>query len=126
MAEGIWEQAVETYLAIDRGVFLNPQYLIGEPGVWEANPDFLALSFPDKTVWMVEVTKAPRHSLFQKISSFEVDYAPRIRDQLVRHTVIPSDGPWEIGLWLFVPRDWQADMEERLRKANVGKSDVTP
>ncbi len=28
-----WEEAVETYLAIDRGVFLNPQYLIGEPGV---------------------------------------------------------------------------------------------
>jgi hypothetical protein len=56
MAENIREQAVETYLAIDRGLFLNPQYLIGTPGEWEANPDFLAICFPDKTVWMVEVT----------------------------------------------------------------------
>ena len=35
MAGDIWEQAVETYLCMDRGLFLNPQYLIGTPGVWE-------------------------------------------------------------------------------------------
>jgi hypothetical protein len=43
----IREQAVKIYLAMDRGLFLNPQYLIGTPGEWEANPDFLALEFPE-------------------------------------------------------------------------------
>jgi len=126
MAEGFWEQAVETYLAIDRGVFLNPQYLIGEPGIWEANTDFLALCFPDKTAWMVEVTKTPSSRLFGKLSTFEIDYSPRIRDQLTRHAVITAESRWDIGLWLFVPRDWQTRIKERSREANIGKFLVTP
>ncbi len=85
MAERMWEQAVETYLSINRGIFLNPQYLIGQPGVWEANPDFLALDFPAKTAWMVEVTISPT-GLYIKISNFEAEYAPRIREQLARES----------------------------------------
>jgi hypothetical protein len=106
LAEEMWEQAVEKYLALDRGLFLNPQYLIGEPGVWEANPDFLAISFPENMVWMVEVTKTPGPRLFGKVSSFEQDYSWRIREQLVGHKIIrEAEGPssWTIGLWIFAP-----------------------
>ncbi|MCR6733392.1 MAG: hypothetical protein NVV83_04560 [Afipia sp.] len=56
MAEGFWEQAVENYLKADRGMFLNGQYLIGEPNGWKAEPDFLAINFPNNEIWVVEVT----------------------------------------------------------------------
>ncbi|MGO9430784.1 hypothetical protein [Rhodoblastus sp.] len=106
MAGDIWEQAVETFLAMDRGMFVNPQYLIGTPNVWEANPDFMALAFPEKTAWMVEVTKRPRASLFDKIRDFEKDYAPRIRHQLQSMDVIRESvsEEWKIGLWIFAPK----------------------
>jgi hypothetical protein len=124
----IWEQAVETYLAMDRGIFLNPQYLIGEPNVWEANPDFLALEFPEKRVWMVEVTKAPRVGLFDKIKKFEVDYAPRIKAQLEIHKVVQSEseiGGWAIGLWIFAPQATLASLETRMLTAAVKARKVT-
>ena len=125
----IWEQAVETYLAMDRGIFLNPQYLIGTPGEWEACPDFLALEFPERRAWMVEVTKAPRTTLFNKISGFEGEYVPRIRAQLVSHNVVPSEShvdDWAIGLWVFAPERTVANLERRMEEAGVGTRKITP
>ena len=129
MAGDFWEQAVETYLAIDRGLFLNPQYLIGTPGEWEANPDFLAVAFPDSTVWMVEVTKSPRGSLFGKIDNFEREYARRIKEQLRKHLVIRGDeawAEWAIGLWIFAPATALPKLEDRMGAAGVQKWLVTP
>jgi hypothetical protein len=129
MASDIWEQAVETYLAIDRGLFLNPQYLIGTPNVWEANPDFLALVFPEKVAWMVEVTKAPRSALFDKVRDFERDYAPRIRDQLEKSGVIrrpqSGDDTWAIGLWVFAPEATLPRIQQAMERAGVHKHCVT-
>ena len=125
MAENFWEQGVEIYLAIDRGVFISPQYLIGEPKGWKAYADFLALSFPDRTAWMVEVTTNPAKKLSDKVSQFEAEYSPRIRNQLVEHKVLSADAGWQIGLWPFVPEAWEAQVEEWLRKANVAKYRVT-
>ncbi|MBV9747420.1 MAG: hypothetical protein JO157_01275 [Acetobacteraceae bacterium] len=128
MAGDFWEQAVETYLALDRWLFLNPQYLIGTPGVWEANPDFLAVAFPDNTVWMVEVTKSPRGSLFGKIDSFEHEYVPKIKDQLREHRVIRGDeawAEWAVGLWIFAPDTALSKLESRMRAAGVQKWLVT-
>jgi len=122
LAEGFWEQAVETYLALDRGLFLNPQYLIGEPGVWEAYPDFLAISFPENIVWMVEVTKTPSAGLFNKLSAFEKDYSWRIREQLVRHRIIRGEGDsinWTIGVWIVAPQAALPKLENRLKAAGV-------
>jgi len=121
MAGDIWEQAVETYLAMDRGLFLNPQYLIGTPNVWEANPDFMALAFPEKTAWMVEVTKRPRVSLFNKIRDFEKEYFPRIRHQLQGMDVI-HDGvaaEWKIGLWIFAPKMELEKLKSKAQKCSV-------
>jgi hypothetical protein len=129
MAEGFWEQATETYLAIDRGLFLNPQYLIGTPGRWEANPDFLAINFPENIVWMVEVTKAPSKRLFGKIDQFEQEYVPRIKDQLLQHRVIRGENPWDewvVGLWVFVPAAAKRKLEDRMQSAGVPKFQVTP
>ncbi len=124
MAGDIWEQAVETYLATDRGLFLNPQYLIGTPGVWEANPDFLAIAFPDRAIWMVEVTKSPRGGLYGKIEAFEGEYAPKIRDQMQLHRVVHEENPWaewSVGLWIFAPEAALSALEARISRGGVQK-----
>jgi hypothetical protein len=113
---------------MDRGLFLNPQYLIGTPGVWEANPDFLALEFPEGRVWMVEVTKGPRINLLNKIRTFESDYAPRIKEQLEKHKVVHSEShanEWAIGLWVFAPQTALTNLESRIQAAGVKTSKVT-
>ena len=127
MAGDIWEQAVETYLALDRGMFLNPEYLVGTPNLWESYADFLALDFPNRRVWMVEVTKAPRTGLFAKINAFNEEYAPKIREQLQRLNVISGDDPdgWTIGLWVFAPGTTVASLKNRLQTAGVQMADVT-
>lgn len=107
MANDFWEQAVETFLTIDRGLFVNPQYVIGKPGSWEASADFLALEFPASQAWMVEVTRSPGPGLKAKVVSFANDYEHRIRSQLERHLVKPSAEEWDIGLWLFAPNQAQ-------------------
>src|SRR5580658_7920304 len=101
MTDGdILELAVETYLAADRGVFLNPDYLVGTANVWEARADFLALDFPNRQAWMVEVTKAPK--LSDKINKFDGEYATRIMEQLEKNQRIrvgSAADEWQIGLW---------------------------
>jgi hypothetical protein len=47
MAENVYEQVVETYLTMEREVFLHPQYLLGGKE-WNAAPDFLAIFFKKK------------------------------------------------------------------------------
>ncbi len=91
-----------TYLTWDRGLFVNPQYQIGEQKVWEASADFLALDFGTGEAWMVEVTRAPAR-LGNKIAQFEAEYAPRIEQQLIDHNVTCSQGKWKVGLWVFCP-----------------------
>ncbi|MGO9848866.1 MAG: hypothetical protein ACLPKT_20380 [Methylocella sp.] len=125
MAGDIWEQAVETYLAMDRWLFLNPEYFIGEPKVWESYADFLAICVPDKTAWMVEVTKRAA-GLRDKIEKFSKDYEGRIRKQLITAQIIPEgDTGWKIGFWAFVPRDGCKETEDRLRKAALQVFKVT-
>ncbi len=109
-----WELAVETYLAMDRSLFLNPQYVIGEPGRWEASADFLALDFQDNRAWMIEVTKAPGKGLLKKIVDFEVEYEKRIRSQLTEDKVINREkdaSEWKIGLWIFAPEKFKLRLE---------------
>ncbi len=127
MAEGVWEQLVETYLAIDRGCFLNPQYIVEGPEKWRAEPDFLAVNFPDNEVWMVEVTKAP-YGLKGKISEFEKDYIPKIREQLIRHRVIrdiDADPKWTFGFWIFTIEKEKSWVEGALSAACIATSRVT-
>ncbi len=71
---------------------------------------------------MVEVTKAPSGSLFSKISSFEQDYIPRIKDQLQRHHVVRGDdawAEWTVGLWVFAPAVTLPGLKTRMQTANV-------
>jgi hypothetical protein len=125
MAGDIWEQATETCLAMDRGLFLNPEYLIGDPKSWESYADFLAIVFRDKTAWMVEVTKRAT-GLRDKIAKFSAEYENRIREQLKRDQVI-SESPkdWKIGFWAFVPKQDCEAIRERLRNANIAVFQVT-
>ena len=121
----VWEQIVETYLASNRGMFLNPQYLVGEKGNGVVSR-LLALDFPAKEAWMVEVTKTPREKLLGKIDQFTADLLPRIRDQLVRNEVILADAHWGIGCWVFTPRAWETRVKERMERAHIVKYLVTP
>lgn len=123
----IWEQAVETYLAMDRALFLNPQYVIGTPGEWEASADFLALVFLESAAWMVEVTKRPAGGLFNKISEFEEHYAPRISQQLKAAQIVPvGKTEWKIGFWVFSPKNTEAQIKARMAKAEVRYPNFTP
>jgi hypothetical protein len=113
---------------MDRGMFLNPQYLVGEPSVWTANPDFLALEFPERRAWMVEVSKYPQASLFNKIKMFKEEYVHRIRAQLENHKVLQRESSaddWSIGLWIFVPQTALAGLERRMQAADVEPRKVT-
>jgi hypothetical protein len=124
----IWEDAVETYLAMDRGLLLNPQYLIKDDNNWEACPDFLAIEFHKDTAWMVEVTKSPRKVLFEKISDFKKDYVPRILSQLKTHKIIrDSDNlsDWKIGFWIFVPGKDVETVKNEMEKAAIDPFEVT-
>ena len=124
----ILEQIVETYLTINRGTFVSPQYLVGEPKVWESNPDFVAISFSENIAWMVEVTRTPNRGLYDKITQFNEQYIPRIRKQLESHKVIRDwdEAHWNIGFWVFVPSKQKLAVENRLEKAGVLKKEVTP
>lgn len=78
---------------------------------------------------MVEVTKAPRVALLNKIRDFEKDYVPRIKEQLETHKVPRSENPaseWTIGLWVFAPKATLANLESRMQTAGVKTSKVTP
>jgi hypothetical protein len=126
MADDIWERAVETYLTIDRGLFLNPQYLIGAPNDWNACADLLAVEFCKRHAWMVEVTTAPGYRLFSKIKAFENEYVCRIRSQLERHKVITNEtSAWVIGLWIFAPRERLDYVKRRLDGAGIVTNRVT-
>jgi hypothetical protein len=111
----IHETVVRLYLTTKRSVFVNPQYLLGTP-INYIEIDFLALDFLKQQAWMVEVTSAPR--LEGKMSKFEIVYAPKIRDQLTQHRVIPAGG-WAIGLWLFVPQSEVLEQERLMLKHGI-------
>ena len=77
---------------------------------------------------MVEVTKAPRVALLNKIKDFEKDYVPRIKDQLETHKVLRSENTpieWTIGLWVFAPKATLANLDSRMLTAGVKTSKVT-
>lgn len=103
---GILELAVENYLGADRGIFLQPEYLIRTKDVWAARCDFLALDFSKRMVWMVEVSKDPK-GLSDKIAQFDNLYALRIKEQLEQFqgiTVGDQRDEWQIGFWIFGPK----------------------
>jgi hypothetical protein len=127
VAEGVYEQLVETYLCLDRSLFVNSQYLVGEHKIWEAYPDFLAIDFLKSQIWMVEVSKAPQGKMFEKIRHFETDYVHRIARQLAVHRVIRDDlSEWQVGFWAFVPKAEEAATRSRFVTANVPHYEVTP
>jgi hypothetical protein len=127
MADNL-EQLVETYLTINRGTFVSPQYLVGKPNVWESHLDFLAISFSENIVWMVEVTSSPSSKLYDKINTFNTEYKPRIQGQLEEHKVVRDWGNagWDIGFWIFVPKSQKIVVENRLESASVLRNEVTP
>jgi hypothetical protein len=124
-----WELGVETYLAMDRSLFLNPQYVIGEPGKWEASADFLGLDFRDNRAWMIEVTKAPGKGLLKKFSDFKAEYETRIRSQLTEDKVIDREkdaSEWRIGLWIFAPEKFRSRLETLATSHEVAEFLFTP
>jgi hypothetical protein len=103
-----WEQAVEHYLTVDRGIFVSPKYLVGERGGWERWPDFLAVDFRNRCVWTVEVTVGNGDNAVERAVTYDADYVPRIKAQLVANSVVtlPAENDWRewsFGFWLFAP-----------------------
>ena len=78
---------------------------------------------------MVEVTKTPAARLFNKISTFEQDYSPRIREQLMRHKIIRGEGDsnnWNIGLWILAPMAALPRLKNKAVAAGVESYQATP
>jgi hypothetical protein len=126
VAENVYEQVVETYLTMERDVFLHSQYPVGDKD-WNAAVDYLAIFFRKKIAWMVEVTRS-RGSFDSKISEFVRDYEPRIREQLISDKIIPNEAiaGWQVGFWAFVP-EWDVErIRNFFKQAGVQLYEVTP
>jgi hypothetical protein len=116
MSEDFWEQVVENYLTLDRGVFVNPQYMIGDCK-WDAHPDLVAINFRDSEIWMIEVTIGDARGLIEKAVQFDREYIPRLQAQFLEHQIITDESAWKtwrIGMWAFVKMSEKVKVEKRL------------
>ena len=119
----IWEELVLDYLTLDRRVFVQPQYGLGD-NTWAASLDFLALDFAKKTIWVCEVSGGSS-GFDAKCAQFTDEYMPRIRHELRQTAPMLDLDNWTFGMWLFVPNknvDWARGL---LDKNSLSKSEVT-
>jgi len=117
----IYEVAVMHFLTRMGDTFLCPQYPIkGEKGsVWSA-PDFVALNFTEKAIWIIEVSSASDvGSLKKKVADRDKQWILRLKDQLAR--IEPTVQNWPIVVKVFV-RDANKSKFENLS----GETKVLP
>ncbi len=82
-------------------VFVCPQYDIG--GGW-ASPDFVALDFEGKKVWVVEVSGDARaDNLLRKVRDRENQWFERLRRTLGQSKVV--DDSWDFQVMLYIRSD---------------------
>ncbi|MGY4396154.1 hypothetical protein ACVWZA_001327 [Sphingomonas sp. UYAg733] len=116
-----WEYLVQQYLCLDRRVFLNPQYQVGGAD-WYGRPDFLAIDFTNKTVWMIEVSTA-KSSFSAKAAQFSTEYEPRIRSQLVEMGFDLK--AWTIRIWFFTSEQYEKWARGLLAKEGLDYARLT-
>jgi hypothetical protein len=100
--EKLYEQAVMWYVLSSGRRFICPQFSIpsGTGGDWSC-PDFVALDFQDKTVYVVEVTMAAAaDDLVKKVLGRESQWFSRLKVYL--STQDPSFGSWRYRAAVFV------------------------
>ena len=100
----LYEHLVMWFLTTSGDVFLAPQYSIaGDDGREWSCPDFVALDFHEKIVWVVEVSTSYDHvTLRAKIAAREKQWNERLRGQLERLGVAAG---WKTRVLAFVRND---------------------
>ena len=98
----ICEVAVMHFLTRRGDTFVCPQYPIKDAsgGEWSA-PDFVALNFAERAIWIVEVSSAADVSgLKRKVINRDEQWILRTKDQLARLDAAVRD--WPVVVKVFV------------------------
>jgi hypothetical protein len=105
----LYEEITSIYLAVVDGLFVMPQCPIlrsidGER--WEAYPDFIALSFRDRRIRVIEVTKRSAHETAGLADKLRKNHRPHV-EHYVRTVTLNNalDFPF---LWRFFVRNSKA------------------
>lgn len=105
----LYEHLVMGFLTTSGDVFVAPQYSItaDEKSEWSC-PDFVALDFHDRTVWVVEVSTSYDHATLKaKVIGRAEQWGTGLRDQLDRLGVAVD---WPLRFLVFVRKDAAAKL----------------
>jgi len=100
----LYEEAVLHYIASSNKRFINPQFNLSynsKKDIGGSLPDFVILDFEDKTIYIVEVTKAyDIKNLLSKVSEREKRWILPIKE-----TIASSFSEWDYHVTLFLRED---------------------
>ena len=112
----IYEELVLQYLTKDAHIFVNPQYSIrGDTGLEWSCPDYVALDFRNRSVWVVEVSSAQRPTtLHERVRRRDHQWIANLRAQLTANRVV--DDSWKhYVVDVFLRRDAVAPFQREFR-----------
>ena len=111
----IYEEAVLYYISSSSKRFINPQFDIAynsEKDIGGSLPDFVVLDFEDKTVYIIEVTRAyDIKNLLSKVSEREKRWILPIKE-----TIDSNFSEWDYHITLFLREDRVKDAKDKLEK----------
>ena len=120
----IFEQMAMGYLTKNGRVFVSPQYSIDRD--WSC-PDFVALDFERKRVWVVEVSAAwDVKGLASKVNDCERQWMSRLRDQLRQKGILGVDDGWSEGIMVFIRESRIEDFNKRLTRRDGIVVEIVP
>jgi len=100
----IYEEAVLHYIASNNKRFINPQFNLdydSKKDIGGSLPDFVVLDFEDKTIYIIEVTKAyDIKKLLSKVSERKRRWIHPIRE-----TIDSNFSEWDYHVTLFLRED---------------------
>jgi len=111
----IYEEAVLYYISSSSKRFINPQFNIAydsKKDIGGSLPDFVVLDFEDRTVYIIEVTKAyDIKNLLSKVSERGKRWILPIKE-----TIDSSFSEWDYHVTLFLREDRVKYVKNKLEK----------
>jgi len=110
-----YEEAVLYYIASSSKRFINPQFNLAydsKKDIGGSLPDFVVLDFEDRTVYIIEVTKAyDIKNLLSKVSEREKRWILPIKE-----TIDSNFSEWDYHVTLFLREDRVKHARDKLAK----------
>ena len=123
--EHLYEEAVMWYVTAGGQRFVCPQFLIHDETwkKWNSCPDFVAIDFVTKTIYIIEVTVTSDVSdIVKKICSNAAELIVRLKGNLKNKNVDFED--WEVKFRVFIRK---AELEHfKRRLVSVDGLDIKP